>query len=336
MPHDLLSDALAMTHLTGALFFRIDTRGPWGVIAAPRVDKLAHRLPRGTDHVIVFHVVIDGECWCRHASHDWFRIPAGCAVVLIQGDRHELADSPGRQTMPFERALGNRSLTDLRCEHFETGGGPKSSILCGFLGCNRRAFASLFTAMPALFTVCLEQRSKALLEYAARDALEDRPGVDCLRVRMAELLFMETLSLRMQHLPAGARGWLAGLRDPLVGRALHALHGDPSHDWTVDELAATIASSRSCLAARFRDIIGEPPIHYLTHLRMQLAARSLDESRWSIDRIASEVGYDSSAAFQRAFKRCYGVPPAAWRSNGGHGTIPRQHERRVRDRRSAG
>lgn len=164
-----------------------------------------------------------------------------------------------------------------------------------------------------MFTVELDDRAEALLQYAANRALEECPGADSLRVRMAELLFVEVLRLYMQSLPEDATGWLAGLRDPLVGRALHALHETPCRRWSVEDLATVTASSRSVLAERFREIIGEPPMHYLTRLRMQLAARRLEGSRDSIARVADEVGYDSSAAFQRAFKRCFGEPPATWR-----------------------
>ena len=313
MALDLLSDALAMSHLTGASIFRIDVNGPWGMLSLPNANQLARALPAVTNHIIVFHVVLEGECWCRLHQREWFRIPTGHAVVLTQGDQHELADQPGRITIPFDQTLGGRSMFDLRRERYDTGPGPHSSILCGFLGCDRRAFESLFRSLPAHFTTSIERRSKALLEYAANEALEDRPGADTLRVRMAELLFMEALSMYMQSLPPSASGLLAGLRDPLVGRALQSLHEAPDRAWSVETLAADIDSSRSNLARRFREVIGEPPMHYLARLRMQRAALYLASRACSVDRIATDVGYESSAAFQRAFKRHFGVPPATWR-----------------------
>lgn len=317
MAFDPLSDALAMSHLTGASIFRIDAQGPWGVLSPPRDVQLARALPAVTNHIIVFHVVLEGECWCRlgpsEGPHEWFRLPAGHAVVLTRGSLHELADRPGRMTIPFEQTLGGRSLLDLRRESYAPGPGPRCSLLCGFLGCDRRAFAALFGSLPALFTVGIGQRNRALLQYAANEALEERPGAGALRVRMAELLLLEAFSLYMQALPPSATGLLAGLRDPLVGRALQALHAAPDRAWSVEKLAADIDSSRSSLASRFREVLEEPPMHYLARLRMQRAALYLVSRNCSLDRVAREVGYASSAAFQRAFKRHFGIPPATWR-----------------------
>lgn len=313
MAFDLLSDVLAMVRLSGALIFRADIKGPWGIAGDPALDKFASVLPPGTNHIMAFHFVVSGECWFRHSSRDWFRLLAGEAAVFPHGDCHELADRRDRHTAPFAAMLDGRSLLDLRWEQFDTGSGPGVSLLCGFLGCDQRAFEPLCTALPALFTVKLDDRAKALLRYATHDSREECPNVDGLRVRTAELLFMETLRLYMQTLPATATGWLAGLRDPLVGRALHALHKTPGKPWSVETLAAAVDSSRSGLATRFCDVIGEPPMRYLARLRMQHATRYLSESAWSIERIADEVGYESSAAFQRAFKRHLGMPPAAWR-----------------------
>lgn len=346
MAFDPLSDALAMSHLTGASIFRIDAQGPWGVLSPPRDVQLARALPPVTNHIIVFHVVLEGECWCRlgpragsrgesrevpraespggprEPAHEWFRLPAGHAVVLTRGDLHELADRPGRMTIPFEQTLGGRSLLDLRRESWAPGTGPGCSILCGFLGCDRRAFAALFGSLPALFTVGIERRSKALLQYAANEALEERPGAGALRVRMAELLLMEALSLYTQELPPSATGLLAGLRDPLVERALQALHAAPDRAWSVKNLAAGIDSSRSSLASRFREVLEEPPMHYLARLRMQRAALYLGSRGCSVEQVAREVGYASSAAFQRAFKRHFGVPPATWRHRAHTTTSP--------------
>lgn len=314
MAADLLSDVLAMIRLSGALIFRIDVKGPWGLAARPALDTFETVLPPGTSHIIVFHIVVCGECWARRESNDWFKVPRGHGVILTLGDEHEIADQSGRRTARLTELLGpDRSILDFRRERFVTGAGGETSLLCGFLGCDRRAFEPLFNSLPPVFTVRFEGQNDALLRYASNEALEERPGAESLRVRMAELLFMEALSLHMQHLPRNATGWLAGARDPVVGRALRSLHEAPGKPWTVPMLASAIDSSRSCLATRFRDVIGEPPMHYLTRIRMQRAARYLVNRSCSIERVAEEVGYQSSAAFQRAFKRHFGTPPAAWR-----------------------
>lgn len=314
MAVDLLSDVLTLVRLTGALIFRLDVRGPWGISACPTLDKFASLLPAGTSYIISFHVVLEGECWIRLDGAEWVPVKAGESAVIMRGAMHDVADRPGRTTIPMAATLHGQSVLDLRHARFETGPGPTTGVLCGFLGCDCRAFAPLFNALPPMFKVALDAQHDALVQFAIDETLDDRPGAACLRVRLAELLFMGALRAYMQSLPADATGWLAGLRDPLVGRALHALHAEPCrHHWSVDGLAAAIGSSRSVLAERFRAVIGEPPMHYLTRLRMLLAARRLAEGRQSIARVADEVGYESSAAFQRAFKRCFGTPPAEWR-----------------------
>lgn len=313
MAMDLLSEALTLMRLTGALIFRVDLRGPWGVSSPPKVERFAQMLPVGTTHVIAFHVVLQGACWIRRPPDEWLEVTAGQAVVFAQGDVHELADRPGRKGLPFTQMLGRRALPDLRHLRFDNGAGDTTNLLCGFLGCDRRAFEPLCHSLPPLLVVNPDPRLDALVHYAVADALDDSPGAAGLRGRLAELLFLGALRLYLQHLPADATGWLAGLRDPPVSRALHAMHAQPARDWSVATLARVSASSRSALAARFRELIGEPPMHYLTRLRMRLAAQRLSDSRRSVESVAEEVGYDSSAAFQRAFKRHFEQPPAAWR-----------------------
>lgn len=316
MATDLLSDALALVRLAGALIFEVETRGAWGVTSHLVVEKFARLLPPGTTQVIAFHVLLDGRCWVHHVSSGWFEMQPGHAVVIAQGDEHDLCDQPGRAAASFETMLGGRSVTELR--HVRVGDEPghATRILCGFVGCDRHAFAPLCHALPPLFNVALGARMDTLVRYAIAYGLDDAPGAAALRSRLAELLFLSALRVYMRSLPQDATGWLAGVRDPLVGCALQALHEDPCRHWSVDELALAIASSRSTLAERFRAVIGEPPMHYLARLRMQLAARRLGDSHHSVARVADEVGYESSAAFQRAFKRCFGVPPATWRRQG--------------------
>lgn len=313
MATDLLSEVLALVRLAGALIFEVETRGAWGVTSHPLVDRFARLLPPGTTQVIAFHIVLDGSCWVRHASGRWCEVQPGHAVVIAHGDPHDLCDQPGRATAPFETMLDGCEIADLRRVRVGQSSGQPARLLCGFVGCDRRAFAPLCQALPRMFKVALGARMDTLVRYALTYGLDDDPGAAALRSRLAELLFLGALRVHMRDLPEDATGWLAGLRDPLVGRALQALHREPCRHWSVDTLALAIASSRSTLAERFRTVIGEPPMHYLTRLRMQLAARRLDDSRHSIAHVADEVGYESSAAFQRAFKRCFGMPPAAWR-----------------------
>jgi len=315
MTMDLLSDVLRMVRLTGALIFRFDVKGPWGVVGDPLLEKFAPMLPPGSSNVIAFHVVLEGVCWIRHASCDWFEVPAGHVAVIAHSGRHDLCDQPGRATVPLEAMLDGRPLLEARHLRFETGPGGTCKVLCGFLGCDRRAFDPLCSSLPPAFRVDLGEHMQTVVPFAVANALDDSPGAAGLRGRLAELLFLAALRAYMRHMPADASGWLAGVRDPVIGRALQAMHAEPCRRWTVDKLAAVAGSSRSALAARFTEVLHEAPMHYLTRLRMDLAARRLTETHKSLATIAEEVGYESPAAFQRAFKRNFDMPPAAWRKS---------------------
>jgi len=313
MAMDLLSDALSMVRLTGAVLFRVEVNGSWCVSAAPMLEDFAPALPPGTNHLVVFHVLLSGECVLRCPPGPWRPARPGDALVLPHGQLHEFGDHRGDNPQSFRALMRNRSPLDLRQLRFDTGNGPHTEVLCGFLGCDRRAFAPLFSALPAMFVTSLGEGAQPLIRYSVDEVLGDAPGVQSLRVRLAELMFVEALRGYIRALPPDATGWLAGLRDPLVGRALRLMHETPRVDWTVESLSERAACSRSLLAERFKMVIGEAPMHYLTRLRMHHAARRLGDSGRSLEAIADEVGYASPAAFQRAFKRCFGVPPGAWR-----------------------
>lgn len=310
---DLLSDALNIIRLTGALLFRVNVAGPWCITSAPGAEEFTQCLPTGTNQIIAFHLVVEGECWFRRPPGEWHLARAGEAVVLPYADTHELGAERQADPVYFTEILGNQSLTDLRDLEFETGEGPRTELLCGFLGCDRRAFAPLFAALPPMFFTELNSNTMGLVRFALGESLRDEPGTASLRTRTAELMFLETLRGHIQKLPEHTTGWLAALRDPIISKTLQVMHEAPAIPWTVEMIADRVAASRSLLAERFKTVMGESPMHYLTELRMQRAARKLSDSRASVAAIAEEVGYGSPAAFQRAFKRSFGVPPAAWR-----------------------
>ena len=255
MSADILSDVFRLVHLTGAMIFRFDVFGRWRIAnSATTAADLARLLPSGTDQIIVFHIVSEGECWMRHPPGDWVHTRAGDAVMLAHGAAHDIANQIETVPIPFREVLGDRSFLALRSLRFDRGTEPTVQIVCGFLGCNKRAFAPLCTSLPDFCKVSFGEPAKALLRYAISETLNERPGANALRVRMAELLFMEALRLYMKSLPEKATDWLAAVRDPVVGRALHALHEAPDRHWSVKTLAAEAASSRSNLAERFRDL----------------------------------------------------------------------------------
>src|SRR4029453_14436290 len=195
------------------------------------------------------------------------------------------------------------------------GGQVTAAFVCGFLGCDRRPFNPLLSTLP--HRLCVPGLGNGWHQSFARQVVEEsraqRAGADSVVARLAELMFVEVLRRYIETLPPGQHGWLAGLRDEFIGRGLGLLHGDPAHPWTIDELAGGVSMSRSAFPDRFTAIVGQPPMQYLAQWRMQLAAGRLATGSAKVAAIAEEVGYESEAAFSRAFKRLMGVSPAAWR-----------------------
>ena len=195
------------------------------------------------------------------------------------------------------------------------GGQVTAAFVCGFLGCDRRPFNPLLSTLPR--RLHMPSLSSGWLQSFAHQVVEEsraqRVGAGSVLTRLAELMFVEVLRRYIETLPPGQRGWLASLRDDVVGRALGLLHGAPAHPWALDELAGSVAMSRSAFADRFTALVGQPPMQYLAQWRMQLAAGRLATGNAKVATIAEEVGYESEEAFSRAFKRVMGVSPAAWR-----------------------
>jgi len=204
----------------------------------------------------------------------------------------------------------------------EGGGGPdRAKVICGFLGCDIRPFNPVLETLPGLVPIRRPPAASAadrlgpVIEFALAESSQQRSGGRCVLLRLSEVLFVEVVRRYLDALGADHTGWLAGLRDPIVGRALARLHERPAHAWTLERLARDVAISRSTLAERFTRLVGEPPMHYLARWRMQLAARLLADGTAKVSAVALEVGYDSEAAFSRAFKKIVGVAPARWRAS---------------------
>jgi AraC-like DNA-binding protein len=233
----------------------------------------------------------------------------GDVIVFPHGDAHVMSSDPKLHSEPATPGRFPETVT------LGDGGEVTATFVCGFLGCDRRPFNPLLSTLP--HQLHLPGLSSGWLQSFARQVVEEsqarRVGADSVLTRLAELMFVEVLRRYIETLPPEQRGWLAGLRDDAIGRALGLLHGDPAHAWTLDELAAGVAMSRSVFADRFTTLVGQPPMQYLAHWRMQLAASRLAAGSAKIAAIAEQVGYESEEAFSRAFKRLMGVSPGAWR-----------------------
>jgi AraC-like DNA-binding protein len=314
---DALSDLLRVVRLDGAFFYAVEAAEPWIVESAP-AQELRPRILPTAEHLISYHILTAGHCYARLIGEDPVELLPGDVLVFPHGDANVMSSglsvrSPGVQTSFADRYPHTVVLG--------MGGPSAASFVCGFLGCDSRPFNPLLAALPRLLH--MRGMSSAWLDGFARRLTEEarlgRPGADGVLTRLAELMFVELLRRYLEELPPGQTGWLAGLRDELVGRVLTLLHARPAHQWTLESLAREAASSRSAVAKRFAELVGQPPMQYLAQWRMQLAANLMIRSGAKIATIASEVGYDSEAAFSRTFKKATGHAPGAWRELRGKG-----------------
>jgi AraC-like DNA-binding protein len=324
MSTDALSDVLSAVQLSGSVFFDVTAKSPW-VAEAPPAAQIADEVMPGAQHVIEYHVVTHGACWISLVGDVVFkpvRLEEGDIAVIPHGDPHVVSSAPGMRAEP--NLAVHRRPEDPNALPFaiQTGGdGPSDTrVICGFFSCDARPFNPLLEALPHFmrFSRDASPGSHSLLDqfirFATAETGNKRAGSQSVLNRLSELMFVEVIRLHMDQLANNNTGWLAGLRDPLVGRVLTLLHARPSHSWTLEELALEAAASRSALAERFAQIVGCPPIQYLTQWRMQIAAKRLADPAVKIATVAHEVGYESEAAFSRAFKKFVGRSPGQWRT----------------------
>ncbi len=323
---DALSDALRVLRLNGAIFLDAEFSAPWCALSRSG-RPLTHPLPAG-GNVIFFHFVTEGRLKVRlTGGGETLDAKAGDVILLPRDDEHVLGSNLALAPVDALALVKPASASGLmRIDH--GGGGDRTRFGCGYTLCDERLSRPLLDALPRLLIVPMGEGPatawiRSLMLAGAAETAAERPGGEAVRAKLSELLFVEVLRRYMELLPRERTGWLAALRDPHVGRALGLLHREPGRDWTVDELAASAGLSRSGLAQRFGDLVGMPPMQYLTRWRITIAAQRLRAERATIARIAGDLGYDSEAAFNRAFKRELGATPAAWRRGGSTGRLPR-------------
>ena len=313
---DALSEVLKVLKLTSGLFLEAEFTAPWCIDSAPGHEDVRHILP-DAEHVSIYHLLTEGRCRAALPGGAPVDLTAGDLIMFPHGDGHLLGsdlqlDPVGAEVLVEPSAEGGMA----RIRH--GGGGERTRFVCGFLACDKRLCRPLLGALPRMLRVELGDGPAAAwiiatLRHGASETHAPRPGSEALLGRLSELLFVEAIRHYTASLPPGQLGWLAGLRDPHVGKALALLHADPARDWEVEALAKQAGLSRSALNERFNALIGEPPMQYLTGWRLALASQALASSNDAVARVAERVGYDSEAAFNRAFKREFGIPPAAWR-----------------------
>jgi AraC-like DNA-binding protein len=319
MATDALSNLLRTVRLTGATFFNIAAQDAWA-IGSPAPASILPKILPGADHLIAYHVVTAGRCFACMPGGEPIALEAGEVVVFTRGDAHVMSSSPGMRANPptadvLEIAFAGQMPFQI---NYANGGRGSTNLVCGYLACDSQPFNPLLEALPPVIKAGDPKGGEMdwighFIRFAVAEVADKRAGGDTVLTKLSELMFVDVLRRYIEALPAENKGWLAGLRDPIVGKALSLMHDKPAHDWTIEALARQAGASRAVLAERFNALVGIPPMRYLTKWRMQIASELLTSGGANIARIADEIGYESEAAFSRAFKKMVGVPPSAWR-----------------------
>jgi AraC-like DNA-binding protein len=318
---DAFSEVLSGVRLKGAMFFSAEFSAPWR-ISAPNSRALALTLAPDAPHMVIYHFVVDGSALARLDNGPDIELSPGDIVVFPHGDPHQLSGGSGISRVDSTevfRKIATRDLSPMQAG----GGGATTRFVCGYLTCDPLLCGPILESLPPMLKVNVRtDRSGHWLEqsilHLVEEAASNHAGSDAMLAKLSEALFVDTLRRYVTGLPEQTTGWLAGARDAVVGKSLALLHRRPSHPWTIAELAAEVGLSRSALVERFTRYLSDSPIAYVTGWRMRLAAQALTSTSKGVADIAAEVGYESEAAFNRAFKRVFGVPPAQYRRKNRH------------------
>lgn len=315
---DAFSDILSGVKLIGAVFFAAEFSAPWG-FTMPSSCVMAARLARSASHIVLYHLLIEGRSVVEMLDGKQIGLEPGDIVVFPHGDAHHMSSGKGA-FLPFPNygisdKVKSRDLSPLHAG----GGGEIARFVCGYMTCDPHLCGPILNGLPPVFKVNIRtDRAGHWLEnsilHLVEEAASGRVGSEAMLAKLSEALFIDTLRRYVSGLSEEQIGWLAGARDPIVGKSLALLHSRASHPWTNADLAEEVGISRSALVERFTRYLAEAPMTYLTRWRLQLAARALQKTSRGVADIAAEIGYESEAAFNRAFKREFGRPPGRYRS----------------------
>jgi AraC-like DNA-binding protein len=314
---DVLSEVLKVVKLQGAMFYHGEFSAPWSFLS-PRSCNYAPHLAEGAVHVIIYHLLTEGRASARLEDGESISLDPGDIVIFPHGDPHIVENGPSTKTVDMTPELARVLSQGLKVSRMG-GGGEVTKFICGYMVCDPRLSQVFLSGLPPVFKVSIRndpsgQWLENSIRFSVNEADPSRAGGEAVVAKLSEVLFVETLRAYIAHLPPEQTGWLAGARDAEIGKTLALMHRNPAHPWTIAALAKEVGVSRSVLAERFRHYLNEAPMAYLTRWRLQLGAQKLASTSYSVAQVAAEVGYESEAAFNRAFKREFEVPPARFRN----------------------
>lgn len=312
---DPLSELLRSVRLTGGIFLDAHFTAPWCVLSQITAEDCRPFL-HTPGHVIAYHFVIAGRLVLSVADEQPIEVRSGEVALLPRNDVHTLASATGLAALDGHDLIQPAQGGGL-ASVMHGGGGEPTHIVCGFLASEAPANPVL-RALPRLLKLDVREGAsrnwvEAAVRFAASELTEGRFASSGVMSRLAELLLVEAVRTYAASLGEGEAGWLKGMTDPRIGRALALIHQRLDAPWSTEALASEVALSRSAFVERFSALVGMPPIRYLTMWRMQTAKVRLRETHRSISQLAHDVGYESEEAFSRAFKREFGLSPARWR-----------------------
>ena len=311
---DPLSQVLGSVRLTGGVFLEAHFTAPCCTEAHVTADDI-RPFVEAPGEIIAYHFVVAGRMFCALEQEPPLEVAAGEVVLLPRNGVHTLGSAPGLPPIQAGELIQMGESGMARIDY--GGGGEPAHVVCGYLA-TEEIHNPLIATLPAMLKLDIARGAsrdwvEASVRFAASELAAGKFGSSHVMSRLSELLFVEAVRDYAQTAESEHAGWLGGLKDPQIGRALALLHGDVGTDWTTDRLAREVSMSRSAFNERFTALVGMPPIKYLTQWRLQLAKEKLRDGRQAIAQIAHAIGYDSEVAFNRAFKREFGQPPARWR-----------------------
>jgi AraC-like DNA-binding protein len=302
---DALGEALHFLRMTGTFYCRSELTAPWALALPPVRGCLS------------FHVVTAGRAWLEVDGAERVQLQPGDLALVPHGEGHRLASEPGTPAPRLDE-LRHEKVSDRYAILRHGGGGAPTDLVCGAVRFDHPAAHHLVALLPRLIHVEASSSPQmdwmqSTLRLMAAEAREPRPGGETVITRLADILVIQAIRSWMERDPAAQTGWLGALQDRQLGRAITMIHRDPARAWTVASLAREVAMSRSAFAARFTELVGEPVMHYLARWRMHVALTWLRDDGAEVPEMATRLGYQSEAAFRRAFKRYIGSSPGAAR-----------------------